>query len=202
MKNIKHYIISILIIFVGMTILVLFSMAIKLLELPDIINILIVLVIIFFISITTFKIFSDYNKYGKKIFKFKTELEFNEIELIAKDIEKIDTYQKMIIKNDRIILINKAGVFEIVLINKKGVLKGNIKDEIWHLNDTEISNPFVIKDDNKYNYFIVSGYCLFQTDAKLVNKSNIYYEILKHLNKNVYDDKKIMEIYEVLNGNN
>lgn len=169
---------------------------------PRPINAFLIIFVISFVPLTFIKICENYTKYGKKIFKFKTTLDYNELQLISKDIEKIDTYQKIIIKDNKIIIINKAGMFELILFNEKGIIKGNIQDENWYLNNEKINNPFTIKDEFKYNYFIVTGSCLYQTDAKLVTKSNIYYEISKYLNKEIYDNKKIDELYEVLNGNN
>lgn len=170
----------------------------KSLNLPTtIFLILSIIIILIFI-----KICKDYMQYGSKIFKFKTALNYNELELISKDIEKINTYQKIITKDNKIIVINKAGIFEFILFNKKGFLKGNVKDIYWYLDEEKINNPFTIKSEFKYNYFIVSGLCLFKTDVKLVTKSNIYYEISKNLNKEVYSKEKINEMYGVLNGNN
>lgn len=169
-----------------------------LLNLPTtVVLILSIIIILIFI-----KICKNYIQYGSKIFKFKTVLNYNELELISKDIEKINIYQKIIIKSNKIIVINKAGIFEFILFNKSGFLKGNIKDTYWYLNEEKINNPFTINSEFKYNYFIVNGLCLFKTDAKLVTKSNIYYEISKNLNKDVYSKEKIDKMYEVLNGDN
>ena len=193
-KEFEKYLVLIIEIFVYLIFLFLF----RLIKLPTII----IIFLSTFILAILFKIYKDYIQFGSKIFKLKVDFKFNELELISFDIEKIDTYQKIIIKDNKIIVMNKAGVFEFILFNKKGFLKGNIKDKVWYLDEEKIDNPFTIKNKFKHNYFIINGSCLFQTDVKLVTKSNIYHEIVRCLNNEVYDNKKIDEVYEVLYGNN
>ena len=198
MKTLIYYIKKYSIIIFGIMLPFLLIFLLKLLNLPTTIFVILsIIIILIFI-----KVCKDYITYGKKIFKFKSTLNYNELELISKDIEKINTYQKIIVKDNKIIVINKAGTFEFVLFNEKGFLKGNIKDTNWYLDDKKINNPFTIKSEFKYNYFIVNGLCIFKTDVSLVTKSNVYYEICKYLNKEVYNKEKIDEMYGVLYGDN
>lgn len=200
MKNIKHYLMKYLIVILGFLLAFLLIFLIKLLSLPYIINVFLFLIIVIVVPITCLKISLDYDRYGDKLFKFNVKLNYNELELISKDIEKIETYQKIIVKDNRIIVINKSGIFEFILFNKSGVLSGNIKDEFWYYNEEKIFNPFVVKSEHKYNYFIINGVCLYKTDAFLVTKSNIYYELSKYLNKSVFDNDKINELYNTINN--
>lgn len=152
------------------------------------------IIILVFSILTAYKIYTDYIKYGNKIFKFKSDISFTEMELISKDVEKINTYQKIITLNNKIVVINKSGIFEILKVNK-GILEGYLSDRYWLFNNTKVNNPFKYIGKNMYNYFIIDGDTVFKTDAKMVSKSNIYFEISKYLNKNVYNNNEIDNIY-------
>ena len=148
-----------------------------------------------------YKIIKDYNKNGFNPFR-KIE-RFSYVELIAKDMEKLNTYQKIKVLNNNIIIVNEAGVFEIVDFNKKGTLNGNINEDIWYFNNNKINNPFILKTNN--SYLISNSNTYFNVNVKLVPRSKLYLVMDKHLNKRIYNKEQIDKIYndiEVKYGSN
>ena len=163
------------------------------------------IVLVVFNTLAVFKLLVNYDRYGKLANPFRQVKIYSDNELIVAEMNNLKTYQRSLIIDDNLIIINEAGIFEFATLNKIGTLKGDINDEEWTINDKKIKNPFLIKD-NIYNYFIIRGNLIFKvTGVWLTTRSLIYNMMDKHLNKRVYDALKIDEIYNDLKvkyGNN
>lgn len=151
------------------------------------------------------KIEIDYIKYGEKVNPFRKIKKHSNNELIIAQLMNLDTYQKYLIIDKNLVVINESGIFEFATFNKRGVLKGNIKDKEWIIDGRKISNPFIIKEDI-FHYFIIQSPISFKvTGVWLTTKRLIYNTLEKRLNKKIYTKEKIDELYNNLKvkyGNN
>ncbi len=153
-------------------------------------------------TLTVIKLMIDYDKYGSP---FKKIRKYTDNELIISEINNLKTYQKTLIIDHNLIVINESGVFEFASLNKSGVLKGDINDLEWTINDKKVNNPFIIKD-NIYHYFIIQPGISFKvTGVWLTTRKFIYNTLEKRLNERTYNKDKIDQIYNDLKvkyGNN
>lgn len=153
-------------------------------------------------TLTVIKLMIDYDKYGSP---FKKIRKYTDNELIISEINNLKTYQKTLIIDHNLIVINESGVFEFASLNKSGVLKGDINDLEWTINDKKVNNPFIIKD-NIYHYFIIQPGISFKvTGVWLTTRKFIYNTLEKRLNERIYNKDKIDQIYNDLKvkyGNN
>lgn len=153
-------------------------------------------------TLTVIKLMIDYDKYGSPFKKIKR---YTDNELIISEISNLKTYQKTLIINHNLIVINESGTFEFATLNKSGTLKGDINDLEWTINDKKINNPFIIKD-NIYHYFILQPGIIFKvTGVWLTTRKFIYNTLEKRLNEKKYNKEKIDQIYNDLKvkyGNN
>ena len=153
-------------------------------------------------TLTVIKLIIDYDKYGSP---FKKIRKYTDNELIISEINNLKTYQKTLIIDHNLIVINESGVFEFASLNKSGVLKGDINDLEWTINDKKVNNPFIIKD-NIYHYFIIQPGISFKvTGVWLTTRKFIYNTLEKRLNERTYNKDKIDQIYNDLKvkyGNN
>ena len=146
-------------------------------------------------TLTVIKLMIDYDKYGSPFKKIKR---YTDNELIISEISNLKTYQKTLIINHNLIVINESGIFEFATLNKSGILKGDINDLEWTINDKKINNPFIIKD-NIYHYFIIRSGIVFKvTGVWLTTRRFIYNTLEKRLNERVYTKEKIDQIYNDL----
>ncbi len=146
------------------------------------------------------KIMIHYDKYGDKINPFKKIERYSNNDMIITELSKLNTYQKTLIVGNNLIVINEAGVFEFVSLNKQGIIKGDIKDEYWFINDKKIKNPFILKK-NAFNYVILNSRLTFEvTGVWLTTRRLLYNTIDKRLNKRVYNKEKIDKIYNELSN--
>lgn len=146
------------------------------------------------------KIMIHYDKYGDKINPFKKIERYSNNDMIITELSKLNTYQKTLIVGNNLIVINEAGVFEFVSLNKQGIIKGDIKDEYWFINDKKIKNPFILKK-NAFNYVILNSKLTFEvTGIWLTTRRLLYNTIDKRLNKRVYNREKIDKIYNELSN--
>ena len=146
-------------------------------------------------TLTVIKLMIDYDRYGSPFKKIKR---YTDNELIISEISNLKTYQKTLIINHNLILINESGIFEFATLNKSGILKGDINDLEWTINDKKINNPFIIKD-NIYHYFIIRSGIVFKvTGVWLTTRRFIYNTLEKRLNERVYTKEKIDQIYNDL----
>ena len=163
------------------------------------------LALVIFNTLTVFKLLVNYDRDGTLTSPFRKIKIYSDNELIVAEMNNLKTYQKTLIIGNNLIVINEAGVFEFVTLNKMGTLKGDINDDEWTINDKKIKNPFIIKE-NIYHYFIIRGNLVFKvTGVWLTTRSLIYNTMDKRLNKRIYDAKKIDKIYDSLKvkyGNN
>ena len=161
-----------------------------------------VLVFVIFNTITVIKLLINYDKFGSP---FKKIRKYTDNELIISEINNLKTYQKTLIIDHNLIVINESGVFEFASLNKSGVLKGDINDLEWTINDKKVNNPFIIKD-NIYHYFIIQPGISFKvTGFWLTTRKFIYNTLEKRLNERTYNKDKIDQIYNDLKvkyGNN
>lgn len=153
-------------------------------------------------TITVVKLMINYDKYGSP---FKKIRRYTDNELIISEINNLNTYQKILVINNNLIVINEAGIFEFATIRRSGTLKGDIKDSEWTINDKKVNNPFIIKD-NIAHYFILQPGIIFKvTGVWLTTRKFIYNTLEKRLNEKKYNKEKIDQIYNDLKvkyGNN
>ena len=153
-------------------------------------------------TITVVKLMINYDKYGSP---FKKIRRYTDNELIISEINNLNTYQKIMVINNNLIVINEAGIFEFATIRRSGNLKGDIKDSEWTINDKKVNNPFIIKD-NIAHYFILQPGIIFKvTGVWLTTRKFIYNTLEKRLNEKKYNKEKIDQIYNDLKvkyGNN
>ena len=146
-------------------------------------------------TLTVIKLMIDYDRYGSPFKKIKR---YTDNELIISEISNLKTYQKTLIINHNLIVINESGIFEFATLNKSVILKGDINDLEWTINDKKINNPFIIKD-NIYHYFIIRSGIVFKvTGVWLTTRRFIYNTLEKRLNERVYTKEKIDQIYNDL----
>ena len=100
------------------------------------------LVLVIFNTLTVFKLLVNYDRDGKLTNPFRKIKIYSDNELIIAEMNNLKTYQKTLIIGNNLIIINEAGVFEFVTLNKIGTLKGDINDDEWTINDKKIKNPF------------------------------------------------------------
>ena len=166
---------------------------------------LLFLVLVIFNTLTVFKLLVNYDRDGKLTNPFRKIKIYSDNELIISEMNNLNTYQKSLIVGNNLIIINEAGIFEFVTLNKIGTLKGDINDDEWMINDKKIKNPFIIRE-NIYHYFIIRGNLVFKvTGVWLTTRNLIYNTMDKRLNKRIYNAKQIDEIYDRLKvkyGNN
>lgn len=147
------------------------------------------------------KIGLDYIRYGDRINPFKKVERHTYNEMIIAELSKLNTYQKTLIVGNNLIVINEAGIFEFVCLNKQGILKGDIKDEYWFINDKKIKNPFILKND-VFNYVILNSRLTFKvTGVWLTTRRLLYNTIDKRLNKKIYTKDNIDKLYLKLSNN-
>ncbi len=147
------------------------------------------------------KIGLDYIRYGDRINPFKKVERHTYNEMIIAELSKLNTYQKTLIAGNNLIVINEAGIFEFVCLNKQGILKGDIKDEYWFINDKKIKNPFILKND-VFNYVILNSRLTFKvTGVWLTTRRLLYNTIDKRLNKKIYTKDNIDKLYLKLSNN-
>lgn len=156
---------------------------------------LLFLSIIFLNTGMVIKIGLDYIRYGDKISPFKKIERHTYNEMIIAELSKLNTYQKTLIVGNNLIVINEAGIFEFVCLNKQGVLKGDIKDEYWLINNKKIKNPFILKQD-AFNYVILNSRLTFKvTGVWLTTRRLLYNTVDKRLNKKIYTKDDIDKLY-------
>ena len=150
---------------------------------------------------TIIKIMIDYDKNGEKVNPFRKIERHTNNEMIISELSNLDTYQKTLVVNNNLILINEAGVFEFVNLNKIGTLKGDINDDYWYINDKKIKNPFILRKDT-FNYIILNSRLTFKvTGVWLTTRRLLYNTIDKRLNKRIYNKEQIDKIYNELSNN-
>ena len=141
------------------------------------------------------KIGLDYIRYGDKISPFKKVERHTYNEMIIAELSKLNTYQKTLIVENNLIVINEAGVFEFVCLNKQGILKGDIKDEYWLINNKKIKNPFILKN-GAFNYIILNSRLTFKVSGVwLTTRRLLYNTVDKRLNKKIYTKDNIDKLY-------
>ena len=146
-------------------------------------------------TLTVIKLMISVDKYGSP---FKKIRKYTDNELIISEISNLNTYQKTLIIDNNLIVVNESGVFEFASLNKNGILKGDINDLEWTINDKKLKNPFIIKD-NIYHYFIIRSGIVFKvTGVWLTTRRFIYNTLEKRLNERVYTKEKIDQIYNDL----
>ncbi|HIS91016.1 MAG TPA: hypothetical protein IAC20_05095 [Candidatus Faecisoma merdavium] len=152
-------------------------------------------------TLTVIKIVLNYIRYGEKMNPFKKVAKPTYNEMIISELSKLNSYQKSLIIDNNLIVINEAGIFEFVRINKSGTIKGNIKDDYWYINDKQIKNPFILRKDT-FNYVILNGHLIFNvTGVWLTTRKLLYNTVDKRLNKRVYNKEQIDKIYNDLSNN-
>lgn len=159
-----------------------------------------IFIIIILYILAIFKIIINHFKYknDKPLKKIKL---YSYIEVLANELNKINTYQKIIVLDNKLIIINFAGVFEIVYIDSKGQLKGDINGP-WYLNNEKIINPFSLKEENVFSYLISNGKIKYELKGiRLVPRNKIYIVIEQHLNKKIYTEKDIDNKYNEIKNN-
>lgn len=149
-------------------------------------------------TLTVIKIVLNYIRYGEKTNPFKKVVKPTYNEMIISELSKLNSYQKSLIIDNNLIVINEAGIFEFARINQKGKLKGNIKDDYWYLNNKKINNPFNLKD-GVLNYVIINNGLIFEvTGVWLTSRRLLYNTVDKRLNKKIYNKDEIDKIYNKL----
>ena len=123
------------------------------------------------------KIGLDYIRYGDRINPFKKVERHTYNEMIIAELSKLNTYQKTLIVGNNLIVINEAGIFEFVCLNKQGILKGDIKDEYWFINDKKIKNPFILKND-VFNYVILNSRLTFKVTGVWLTTRRLLYNTI------------------------
>lgn len=159
---------------------------------------LLFLTLIIINTLTVIKIVLNYIRYGEKMNPFKKVVKPTYNEMIISELSKLNSYQKSLIIDNNLIVINEAGIFEFARINQKGKLKGNIKDDYWYLNNKKINNPFNLKD-GVLNYVIINNGLIFEvTGVWLTSRRLLYNTVDKRLNKKIYSKDEIDKIYNKL----
>ena len=159
---------------------------------------LLFLTLIIINTLTVIKIVLNYIRYGEKMNPFKKVVKPTYNDMIISELSKLNSYQKSLIIDNNLIVINEAGIFEFVRINKSGTIKGNIKDDYWYINDKQIKNPFILRKDT-FNYVILNGHLIFNvTGVWLTTRKLLYNTVDKRLNKRVYNKEQIDKIYNKL----
>ena len=149
-------------------------------------------------TLTVIKIVLNYIRYGEKMNPFKKVVKPTYNDMIISELSKLNSYQKSLIIDNNLIVINEAGIFEFARINQKGKLKKNIKDDYWYLNNKKINNPFNLKD-GVLNYVIINNGLIFEvTGVWLTSRRLLYNTVDKRLNKKIYDKEEIDKIYNKL----
>lgn len=149
-------------------------------------------------TLTVIKIVLNYIRYGEKMNPFKKVVKPTYNDMIISELSKLNSYQKSLIIDNNLIVINEAGIFEFARINQKGKLKGNIKDDYWYLNNKKINNPFNLKD-GVLNYVIINNGLIFEvTGVWLTSRRLLYNTVDKRLNKKIYNKDEIDKIYNKL----
>ena len=199
-ENIKKFLICLILgIYAGI-----FPILIVLIFGPFITNIGMELLFLFLIVVNTgtiIKICLDYIRYGDRSLPLKKAERFTNNDMIIAELAKLDTYQKTLVINNNLIVINEAGIFEFVRINKSGTIKGNINDDYWYINDKQIKNPFILRKDT-FNYVILNSHLIFNvTGVWLTTRKLLYNTVDKRLNKRVYNKEQIDKIYNDLSNN-
>lgn len=159
---------------------------------------LLFLTLIIINTLTVIKIVLNYIRYGEKMNPFKKVAKPTYNDMIISELSKLNSYQKSLIIDNNLIVINEAGIFEFARINQKGKLKRNIKDDYWYLNNKKINNPFNLKD-GVLNYVIINNGLIFEvTGVWLTSRRLLYNTVDKRLNKKIYNKDEIDKIYNKL----
>ena len=152
-------------------------------------------------------------RYKKEKNKFKS-VNTSFTELCLPIIKEINGYKKIIFKNDHIILISEYGVFIIYVINKTGIVSGNIKSNILTLSYGKtkfyIPNIFLEQDRLllKYQalieytiekYIITSNDCDVTIPFENISKYKLFLNDFKRKYKNKkLNESEINELYEII----
>ena len=153
--------------------------------------ILIWAILIIFVFITIYSIYRKRKMKGNNPFQKYESV--NEIDLF--NVEQLSGYKKIIKNENGLILINEAGIFEIRIIYGKGKLTGSVDEPNFKLNNTEIKNPFILKDSIKY--LVLTKNLLIQvTGIRLVTKSRLIFVLQNYLNNLKYTKEDIDLMYD------
>ena len=168
------------------------------------------------ISISIFILYLIY-KYKKEKIKFKSA-NTSFTELCLPIIKEIDGYKKIILSNDHIVLISEYGIFIIYVINKTGIISGNIKNNILILSYSKtkfyIPNIFLEQDKLLLKYqnlikYQIEKYIITSNDCEVIIPfENISkYKLFLGDFRRKYKNKKLTEleinnIYEIINNVN
>ena len=156
-----------------------------------------------------------YRKESKSFSFFKKTKHITELDLILSMINQINSYKKIIINKNNIILIMKKGIFFIKVLDYTGTITGS-KDDKYLLKKENNKNINIVNELDNYEeeyknyknkidyeilkYLVIKNNCIFNVKIdnkiKLIKSRNIYFEIEK-LNKN-YSIKDIENIYSAL----
>jgi len=149
---------------------------------------------IIFNGLFVYKLVSDYNEKGLKMFGKQDN--YNEVDVIAYQIKQLDDKQKIITAKNRIIVFNSSGVYEFVVYNSSGSLKGNIIEDVWYSNNREIKNPFVLRK-NANNFIVTRTNVNYDIKGvRLISKSSIKTFIENSLIQQIYSEDQILKMYE------
>ncbi len=147
-------------------------------------------------TLTVIKLIINNERYGVLANPFRKIREYTNNELIIAEINNLKSFNKTLIINNNLIVINESGIFEFATINKTGILKGDIHDSEWTINNKKIPNPFIIKEDI-FHYFIINGGISFQvTGVWLTTRRFVYNTLEQRLNKKIYNPEQINKIYD------
>lgn len=150
----------------------------------------------FFYANFIYKLVKEYNKLGKTGSPLRRIRQYSYLELMSYQINKISFYNKIMIFENRLFIISESGIFEIIDINKKGKLTGNIKDDKWHFNNKEVKNPFILFGEYTYHYFISSNDIVFDVfGVGIIGKNNLVNLLEKYANKKVFNKDEVNDIY-------
>lgn len=148
------------------------------------------MVIFIFYAGFVYKLIKEYNIYGMKLFKFSGK-ETYDLEVIVTSLKSIPGYQKIILIDNSIILVNSSGSYEFVKFDGNGELK--VINDAYYYNNKEIPNLFKTKAENKY--LIIDTKIKYEGNIKLVSKNTIRTFIESSLKNNKYNNEQIDEIF-------
>ena len=168
--------------------------------LSNIAGLLLYYTLIVFNTLTIVKIVLDYIRYKDKMNPFRKIDRFTNNDIIISELSKLNTYQKNLVINNNLIIINEAGIFEFVRLNKQGALKGDIKDEFWYINNKKMKNPFILKE-GAFNYIVLNSNIKIEVSGVwLTTRKLLYNTVDKRLNKRIYNREQIEIIYNKLSN--
>ncbi|MDD3452831.1 MAG: hypothetical protein PHN42_00945 [Bacilli bacterium] len=148
---------------------------------------------------------------------FSKRKETTQIDLNLSYLNQIDSYKKIIVENNNIILIIQSGIYFIKITDYSGIITGNqndlylikkdekgkqmIKNVLINYNKEFIKYQNIIeKQINKY--LITKNGCNFNVKYPkdiVILKTGVLYFNIKFLNQNkIYDEQEIDKIYNLL----